>query len=130
MNCYLIRETLIPCSPKELHSAQAPYTAVMTPQEWSDCRDSFDMGIDMEVDTGSIRETQALVNWDSLTGTFSIPDRAHISGPRTTLAFALDERGVVLIDGSGYAAAKAEEISRTKKWRLPSLERFLYDFLE
>ena len=130
MDCYLIRETLIPCGLEALRGADAPYVAVMTRQEWAQHRESFDMGIDIEVDTSSIRETQALVNWDSLTGTLSIPDREHISGPRTCLAFALDERGVVLIDGSGKAAACVRELGNTKRWRLPSLERFLYDCLE
>ena len=130
MNCYLIRETLISCELQELHGADVPFVAVMTRKEWADNREGFNMGIDMEVDTACIRETQAVVNWDSLTGTFSIPDRRNISGPRTTLAFALDENGIVLIDDGSYAREKVGEISRTKKWRLPSLERFIYDFLE
>ena len=44
-----------------------------------------------------------MVNMDSLTGTFSIPDRDHISGPRRGFSFALDEKGIVLVDDSGYA---------------------------
>ena len=130
MDCYLIRVTLIPCELRDLRGAGVPYVAVMTREEWSEHRDSFDMGIDIEVDTASIGETQALVNWDSLTGTLSIPDREDISGPRTALAFALDEKGVVLIDGSGRASDCVRKLSGTKKWRLPSLERFLYDCLE
>ena len=34
------------------------------------------------------------------------------------------------MDDTGYAERTILEISRTKKWRLPSLERFLYDLLE
>ena len=45
-------------------------------------------------------------------------------------AFALDEKGIVFIDDSGTAERLIEGIRRTKKWRLPGLERFLYDFLE
>lgn len=45
-------------------------------------------------------------------------------------AFALDEKGVVFIDDCGMAQQIIHEIKRTKKWRLPSLERFIYDFLE
>ena len=130
MDCYLIRETLVPCGMDALTGADAPYVAVLTPDEWTMYRERFDMGIDIEIDTAGIRETQALVNWDSLTGTFAIPDRDNISGRRHTFAFALDERGVALIDGSGYAAGIVRELSGAKKWRLPSLERFLYDCLE
>ena len=130
MRCYLIHETLVPCTEQEMRRADAPYVAVLTPEEWREKRADFDMGIDMETDAGTPLETKAVVNWDSLTGTFSIPDRRDICGPRHTLAFALDEKGVALIDGSGYAAEGVEAISRTKKWRLPSLERFLYDLLE
>lgn len=130
MRCYLIRETLTPCAETELRAADAPYVAVLTPEEWREKSAAFDMGIDMEIDTGAALETKAVVNWDSLTGAFSIPDRRNISGPRHTLTFALDEKGMALIDGSGYAAGIVEEICRTKKWRLPSLERFLYDCLE
>ncbi|MBR0136015.1 MAG: magnesium transporter CorA, partial [Clostridia bacterium] len=42
----------------------------------------------------------------------------------------LDERGIIIIDDEGYASSLIDEISRTKKWRLPSLERFIYDLLE
>ena len=73
--------------------------------------------------------TKAEVNYDSLTGTFSIPDRHDFSIERG-FAFALDEKGIVFIDDSGTAEAIIRSIVRTKKWRFPSLERFLYDFLE
>jgi len=127
---YLIRESLVPCGAQELQAGGAQFVAVLTEQQWKERCDAFDMGIDMEVETAAPRETKAVVNMDSLTGTFSIPDRENICGLRHAFAFALDEKGVILIDNSGYAGRLVEEISKTKKWRLPSLERFLYDFLE
>ena len=36
----------------------------------------------------------------------------------------------MFIDDSGKAAEMIDAIRRTKRWRQPSLERFLYDFLE
>ena len=36
----------------------------------------------------------------------------------------------VFIDDSGRAEEMIKSIQRTKKWKLPSLERFLYDFLD
>ncbi len=127
---YLIRESLTPCGPEEIRGADAQYVAVLTAEEWQRRRDDFDMLIDMDMETEAPQETKAVVNLDSLTGTFSIPDRADIGGLRHNFAFALDEKGVVLVDDSGYAEELVRTIGRTKKWRLPGLERFLYDLLE
>ena len=130
MAYYLNGESLTPCRQKEIRGTGATYAAVLTAQEWQKQRDSFDMQIDMDMDTDTPQETKAVVNMDSLTGTFSIPDRADIGGPRHGFSFALDEKGIVLVDDTGYAEELVRTVSRTKKWRLPSLERFLYDLLE
>ena len=127
---YLLRESLTPCVPEEIRSAKEQFVAILTGEEWKTRRDSFGMIIDMDMETVNPRETKAVVNLDSLTGTFSFPDRQQISGPRHSFSFALDERGIILVDDTGYAERTVSEISRTKKWRLPSLERFLYDLLE
>ena len=70
------------------------------------------------------------MNYDSITGTFSIPNRDDLGGEDSVFSFALDEKGVVFIDRSGMAEKLIKKIARTRKWRFPSLERFLYDFLE
>ncbi len=127
---YLIKETLTETPKEQIKSAASQYVAVISSQEWALMKDSFDMGIDIEPDISAIHSTKAEVNFDSLTGAFSIPDRNCLSGSNKTFAFALDEKGIVLIDDSGEAQKLIDEIKRTKKWRLPSLERFLYDFLE
>ena len=127
---YLIKESLTPCGPEDIRNAAVQFVAVLTGEEWRERRDSFDMVIDMDMDTVHPTDTKAVVNLDSLTGTLSIPDRGQIGGERRNFAFALDERGVILVDDSGYAARLVREIGRTKKWRLPGLERFLYDLLE
>ena len=90
------------------------------------------MGIDMELKTEvkDIHSTKAEVNYDSLTGTFSIPSRRNITGEDYKYSFALDEKGIVFIDSSGVVERMLKRIARTKKWRMPSLERFIYDFLE
>ena len=126
---YWIAESLTPARAGEGGEGRQ-FVAVMDSAEWKKRRESFDMVIDLGMETASPRETKAVVNLDSLTGTFSIPDRACISGPRKSFSFALDEKGVVLVDDTGCAGKMVEEICRTKKWRLPSLERFLYDLLE
>ena len=129
---YSIHESLTPCTLAEVKALpwDVPFVAVLTGQEWKDHGGELGIELDMEMDVDAPRETKAVVNKDALTGTFSIPDRQMISGPRHRFSFALDEHGVVLVDDGGYIAQKVETISRMKKWRLPSLERFLYDLLE
>ena len=127
---FRIEDTLKACDTAELREGTAPWVAVLTADEWREVRDGLGMVIDMDMDTAPPMETKAVVNRDSLTGTFCIPDRGCISGPRHVFSFALDETGVALVDDSGWCLAQVREISRTKKWRFPSLERFLYDLLE
>jgi len=131
VRCYLLRENLVSCEPEDLRNGGAEqFVALLTPAEWQSERSRFDMGIELEPDTGDIHNTKAEVNFDSLTGTFQIPDRENLTERDDRFAFALDEKGIVLIDESGKALEMIDAIRRTKRWRQPSLERFLYDFLE
>ena len=131
MSYYLLRESIWPCEADDLHNKMShKYVAVLTSAEWERDRDRFDMGIELEQEAGKIHNTKAEVNYDSLTGTFQIPDRENIGERDFRFAFALDEKGIVFIDDSGKAEQMIESIRRTKRWREPSLERFLYDFLE
>ncbi len=127
---FLIEETLKEVSREELLNSDRQYVVVMSFEEWKKNRDSFEMGIDMEPDIAEIFTTKAEVNYDSLTGTFSIPDRNDFSNEDCKFAFALDEKGIVFIDNTGRAEEMIRNIQRTKKWKLPGLERFLYDFLD
>ncbi len=131
MSYYLLADTIKHCTEKELHDqTNYKYVAVLTTPEWIQERDRFDMGIELEPDARNIHNTKAEVNYDSLTGTFQIPDRDNIGEKDYRFAFALDEKGIVFIDDSGKAEEMIDLIRRTKRWRAPSLERFLYDFLE
>jgi len=130
---YIIENMLRECSREECLAAGArgkQYVAVLTPQEWQSGRDSFEMGIDMDLDVVEIHNTKAEVNYDSLTGSFSIPNMNDLSADYGKFAFALDERGVVFIDPGDGASGIIKKIQGSKKWRIPSLERFLFDFLE
>nr|MBQ6242230.1 magnesium transporter CorA [Lachnospiraceae bacterium] len=127
---YLIRETLAPCGADDIAAADAPYVAVLTPEEWRRDRERFAMGIDMDAVLPALSQTRAIVNYDSLTGNIAIPavgESEHLAG---SFAFALDERGVVFIDGSGLAERIVQAVAESRRWRMPGLERFLYDFLE
>lgn len=127
---YLIDTMLRKCSAEECHSGEFQYVAVLSPEEWNAECDSYEMGIDMEPDTREIYTTNAEVNYDSVTGTFAIPDRSNMSGDYHNFAFALDEKGIVFIDSGDTASRIINRIIETKKWRMPCLERFIYDFLE
>lgn len=131
MSYYLLADTMRPCTGEELHAQNDyKYVAVLTTPEWNRERERFDMGIELEPDAGNIHNTKAEVNYDSLTGTFQLPDRENIESNDFRFAFALDEKGIVFIDDSGKAQQMINAIRRTRRWRKPSLERFLYDFLE
>ncbi len=131
MSYYLLKETVQPCSKAEyLNRKGVQYAAILTTTEWEQERESFDMGIELDLDVRDIHNTKAEVNFDSLTGTFQIPDRENLQENEFCFAFALDEKGIVFIDDSGKAEQMVQAIRRTKRWREPSLERFLHDFLE
>ena len=131
MSYYLLSDTVQPCTEEELFArTDNKYVAVLTTSEWARDRERFDMGIELDLDAKDIHNTKAEVNYDSLTGTFQIPDRENIGSKDYRFAFALDEKGIVFIDDSGKAEQMIKTIRRTRRWRKPSLERFLYDFLE
>ena len=132
MRCWIIDETMTPCPLAAALADSRPFAAVLSPEEWETEQESLAFGLDP--DPGILppekHVTKAEVSSDALTGSFSIPDRENICGRRMEFRFVLDQRGVVFIDQEGAAAALAEALAAKRKWRAPSLERFLYDFLE
>ncbi|MBR6874267.1 MAG: magnesium transporter CorA [Ruminococcus sp.] len=127
---YCIRSTLEKIPAPDLKTRKEKYVAVLTSAEWIENRDRFDMGIELDIDLSAVSSTKAEVNYDSLTGTFSLPDRSDLSKPNICFAFALDEKGIVFIDDTGFVERTIQSIIASKRWALPSLERFIYDFLE
>ena len=127
---YKIRNTLEEIRAEEIFDGEECYVAVVSPEVWTRDKEKFNMGIDLEFETENLFMTKAEVNYDSLTGSFIIPDRSDLLESSNRFAFALDERGIVFIDHDGYAASLVKRIAATKKWRYPGLERFIYDFLE
>ena len=127
---YLIEETLREVSREDVLKSKKQYVAVLTFDEWKQYGESFDLGIEIDPELSEIYTTKAEVNYDSLTGSFSIPDRRNLSGEDDKFAFALDEKGIVFIDDNGKAEAIVRSILSTKKCKIPGLERFLYDFLD
>ena len=127
---YYIKNSLEKAKKLDFKGKNGKFVAVLTSDEWLEIKDKFDMGIEMDIDLSIIHSTKAEVNYDSLTGTFSVPDRDNISASNTNFAFALDEKGIVFIDDSGYVNKLISNIISTKRWAIPSLERFIFDFLE
>jgi len=127
---FLIKESLREAGREELQNSSEQFVAVLSSAEWNEYRDSFDMGIEIDPESSEIFTTKAEVNYDSLTGSFSIPDREDFAREDCKFAFVLDEKGIVFIDDNGRAGEIVENIRTTKKWKIPSLERFIYDFLD
>ena len=130
MMYYLIRETLTEAVADSIKDSGCQYVAILSTEEWMSDRELFDMGIDIEPETDRIGSTKAEANYDSVTGSFFIPDRNDFKAPEKKFAFALDEKGVVFIDDGGTVQTIVDVIRNTQKWKFPCLERFLFSFLE
>ena len=128
---YSIRETLEPVAEPVIGEDDAQYVSLLSYSAWRAQKEQFDLGMDIEEpEKAEIFTTHAQVNYDSLTGTFCIPNRKDFDAEDVKFSFALDEKGIIFIDDTGAAEAIVETIRNTRRWRTPSLERFLYDFLE
>ena len=127
---YLIQKSLAECEASDLGAGESGFVAVLTPAEWEREKELFDMGIELDLNPADIHNTKIEVNYDSLTGTFSLPDRKNLMGESRKFAFALDEKGIVFIDNTDTIRGIIERIKNSRQWKIPCLERFLYDFLE
>ncbi len=128
---YSIREILEPVAEPVIGQDDAQYVALLSYSAWRAQKEQFDLGFDIEEpENAEIFTTHAQVNYDSLTGTFCIPNRKDFNAEDVKFSFALDEKGIIFIDDTGAAEAIVESIRSSRRWRSPSLERFLYDFLE
>ena len=126
---FIIKENLEISNKKCIQTNKENYVAVLNSKEWKNQKESFDFEIDMDLNTSEILTTTADVNYDCLTGTFCIPNRENLS-QEIKFAFALNEKGIVFIDDSGSVLKMIDKIKKGKRWRFPSLERFIYDFLD
>ena len=126
---YIISEKLLECTKEEMIESKKQYVALLSSEAWEKEKNTFKMGIDFEPKTTNIHVTKAEENFDSITGTFFIPNRKNVQSEEIKFAFALDEKGIVFIDDTLESRKIVRRIKKRKKWRLPSLERFIYDFL-
>ena len=112
---YKIRNVLEEVKQEEIFEGEGCYVAVISPEEWARDKEKFNMGIDLEFDTENLFMTKAEVNYDSLTGSFLVPDRNDLLENSDSFAFALDEKGIVFIDQNGYTETFVRKIAATKK---------------
>lgn len=127
---YKILEKLKTTTYDDAVTGTEQYVLSLKPEEWGTVQRDIKLEIDMDFNTHTANSTKAEVNTDSLTGTFKIPNRENILGKANDFSFALDHRGIVLIDDHEYVNHQIRKIQKSKKWKYPSMERFIYDFLE
>ncbi len=127
---YLIEQTLKETEKTKYRSSKKKYVALFDSEQWETVKDDFPFSNEIDNERNEMLTTKANVNFDSLSGTFSIPDRSNMDHDDFSFAYAMDQNGIVFVDDSGYVKNAIETIIRTKKWSAPSLERFLYDFLD
>ncbi len=125
---YQIKETLTKTTLENCILENVPYVIVIDSNFWNKNKEIFNLEIDIDFEN-KINSTKAEVNYDSLTGTFYIPKRENLE-ENESFSFALDEKGIIFIDDNKYSEKIINKILKTKKWKYPSLERFIYDFLE
>ncbi|MBQ9307761.1 MAG: magnesium transporter CorA [Clostridia bacterium] len=128
MQCYLIREQLTASTLEEAAGMAQPYVLAISPEEWEAVR--VRLGMETDLDMTRTRVTKAEVNLDALTGSLCIPRRDDLGGEPVVYGFALNARGMIFIDPNGEALQVIERIQGSKKWQNPTLERFVYDYLE
>ncbi|MBQ9037387.1 MAG: hypothetical protein IJ115_08030 [Erysipelotrichaceae bacterium] len=127
---YLIENTLKECPDIPSKESNQPYVAILTPEQWQKEKGVLDLGIDMDFETLDIHTTMAEVNYNSITGSFALPYEYNGTVDFKRFAFVIDENSIIFIDRENTVETIISKISLTRKWRMPSLERFIYDFLE
>ena len=127
---YLIENTLRECASIPARESNKPSVAILTPEQWQNEGGILDLGIDLDFETLDIHTTMAEVNYNSITGSFAIPYENKGTIDYKKFAFVIEENSIIFIDKETDAANIIKKISQTRKWRMPSLERFIYDFLE
>ncbi len=130
MNYYQIKDVLTESDESAIQDRKYPYVALLNVEEYRKVRDIFGMEIDIEQDFSRTLNTKVVVNYDCLTGSIDIPRMPNRLPVNRHLAFALDGHGIVFIDNDDYTLNILNRIQESRRWRFPSLERFIYDFLE
>ena len=107
-----------------------PDILILDTEEWTEGKDSFSFTVENEEEFSEHYVTAAEVNSYSLSGTFCVPDRQDLLEKDHCFSFFIDQDNIVFFDEDGFVSAICANIAKTRNWKDPSRERFLYDFLD
>lgn len=126
---YLIKEKLIEANKEETINTKYPYVLVFTSKQWQKEKDNFDVIKQLDSEP-ELFLTKADVHYHCLSGSFSIPNHDNLDLDDDAFLFFLDEKGLIFVDDTNFVNNAIKNIIKTKRWHEPSLERFIYDFLD
>ncbi len=127
---YLIQNTLIPCTEQEIKENE-PCVAILSREEVLNHPVYSELDIYPQFLREDVRVTRAFVSYDNLSGTFSVPDRTDLMAKPHCFSFIIFDKTVLIFnDKDNFASSLVTRIKEERIWKYPSLERFLYDFLE
>ncbi len=125
---YIIEEKLNPIH--KIPSENEIVVAIFTEEEWEENKSLIDFNYEHFHDIEQINYTKAEVFPDFLYVTLSLIDFKNILGENIKLKFYVVDNKVIFIDNNKIAENIIKNSFLNRKWRNPSLERFIYDFFE
>ena len=129
MKYYQIQNTLNKVAKEELQPGNTS-VIVMTKKEFSSQAKKQFPDLNTEELFKEHYVTKAEVSYDMLSGCFAIPDRKDPSDTDHIFYFLLNKNGLIFIDDEDFVTSILQSIQTSKKWKNPSMARFLYDFID
>ena len=129
MKYYQIQNTLNKVAKEELQPGNTS-VIVMTKKEFSNQAKTQFPDLNTEELFKEHYVTKAEVSYDMLSGCFAIPDRKDPSDTDHIFYFLLNKNGLIFIDDEDFVTSILQSIHTSKKWKNPSMARFLYDFID
>lgn len=129
MKYYQIQNTLNKVAKEELQPGNTS-VIVMTKKEFSNQAKKQFPDLNTEELFKEHYVTKAEVSYDMLSGCFAIPDRKDPSDTDHIFYFLLNKNGLIFVDDEDFVTSILQSIHTSKKWKNPSMARFLYDFID
>ena len=127
---YVIKKTLEKTDSATISNCKEPFVASISKNEWAVSKELYGFLMDTDIDFSELNTTKVNFNGNSLTGTFSIPDREKIKTDEAFFGFAINKKGIVFIDDSGFTETILSSMAESRKHKISSIEKFIYDFLD
>lgn len=125
---YKINQSLDESTYNECLTSNTPFVGVLNWNEFE--TKEYCIHLESDIDMEAIHNSKVEVNFSTLSGTIFIPDRKDMDEQMINCSFVLNKTGIIFIDNLNTIILYIEEMRRKRKRQKPSLERFLYDFLE